>query len=97
MRLEIETDWADGHTSLEGAANLLKALSQVEAVDSRTTDHGTCEFDVRCDEDLRAAVGVLAHEQGWTVRELSWRKATLEELFARIALNMDAPTPEVAQ
>jgi ABC-2 type transport system ATP-binding protein len=54
-------------------------------------------LDIRCDSDLREAVGRLAARREWPVRELSWRRATLEELFARIALELDdAPTGEEA-
>ena len=46
-------------------------------------------FDVHCEEDLREDVGALAHQRGWALRELSWKRPTLEELFASIALDLE--------
>ena len=40
------------------------------------------------------------HHEFWALRELSWQKPTLEQLFARIALGMadeEEPAPEAAQ
>ena len=55
-------------------------------------DHGKLGvhhvFDVRCESDLREDVGALAAQKGWALRELSWQRPTLEELFARIALDL---------
>jgi ABC-2 type transport system ATP-binding protein len=50
-------------------------------------------FELRCDEDLREDVGALAAQKGWALRELSFRRPTLEELFARLALGLE---PEAA-
>jgi ABC-2 type transport system ATP-binding protein len=44
------------------------------------------QFDVLCESDLREDIGALAASRGWALRELSFRRPTLEELFARIAL-----------
>jgi ABC-2 type transport system ATP-binding protein len=79
---------------LSAVSEELVRLKDVLDVDSRRGSDGQIEFDVRCDEDLRASVGRLAQEQNWRVHELSWRKATLEELFVRIALDLDAAQPE---
>jgi hypothetical protein len=46
-------------------------------------------FDVVAALDLREDVGALCAQKGWALRELSWRRPTLEELFARIALGLD--------
>lgn len=54
------------------------------------------EIDIQCEIDLREDVGALAAQRGWALRELSWRRPTLEELFARIALSLDDETPSVA-
>jgi hypothetical protein len=51
-------------------------------------------FEVPCVEDLREDVGALAASKKWALRELSWRKPTLEQLFARIALDLPLETPE---
>ncbi len=69
----------------EEAAARLREVPGVLGVEER--DGG---LDVRCEDDLRDAVGRLCARREWPVRELSWRRATLEELFARIALELDA-------
>lgn len=71
------------------ALRLLEALPGVRAAHDRGRlgiHHG---FDLVCEEDLREDVGALAAHKGWALRELSWRKPTLEELFAKIALGLD--------
>ena len=50
-------------------------------------------FDVYSDEDLREDVGALCAQRGWALRELSFRRPTLEELFARIALGLGERSP----
>jgi ABC-2 type transport system ATP-binding protein len=45
-------------------------------------------FEIPCREDLREDVGALAASRGWALRELSWHKPDLEQLFARIALDL---------
>jgi len=81
-----------GH-DVPGAIALLESLPGVQRV--RETGrvgihHG---FDVFGAGDLREDVGALASARGWAVRELSWRRATLEELFARLVLGGERPTP----
>ena len=46
-------------------------------------------FDLRCDADLREDVGALAAQQGWALRELSWRRPTLEQIFARLTIGLE--------
>ncbi|MCC6406223.1 MAG: ABC transporter ATP-binding protein [Planctomycetes bacterium] len=46
-------------------------------------------FEVHSEEDLREDLGALAAAKSWAVRELSWSRPTLEELFARIALDLE--------
>jgi len=46
-------------------------------------------FDVQCDEDLREDVGAVAATKGWALRELSWRRPTLEQIFARLTLGVE--------
>jgi ABC-2 type transport system ATP-binding protein len=52
-------------------------------------------FEIPCSEDLREDVGALAASRGWALRELSWQRPSLEQLFARIALDLpgDEPAP----
>ena len=70
------------------AKRLLETLPGVRAV----TAHGRLgiheQFDVASEEDLREDVGALAAQKGWALRELSWKRPALEELFARIALDL---------
>ncbi len=78
------------------AARLLRSLDGVHAVEDRGRLGIHHQFDVHADTDLREDVGAVAASRGWALRELSWRQPTLEELFARLALDLDAPAPEAA-
>jgi hypothetical protein len=69
----------------------LASLGGVRAVEDKGRVGIHHQFDVICDEDLREDVGALAQSRGWALRELSWRRPTLEELFARIALGTHEP------
>ncbi len=71
------------------ALRLLGAIGGMDAVHDRGRLGVHHCFDLVCEEDLREDVGALAATKGWAIRELSWRKPTLEELFARIALDLD--------
>jgi ABC-2 type transport system ATP-binding protein len=75
-------------TSAE-AADLLASLPGVERVvdDGKLGIHH--QFDIHGEEDLREDVGALAAAKGWALRELSWRRPTLEDLFSRIALQLE--------
>ncbi len=74
------------------AARALAALPGIaEAIDEGPAGELRA-FRLRCESDEREAVGRLAQKQGWAVRELSWRRPTLEQIFARIALEI-APEP----
>jgi ABC-2 type transport system ATP-binding protein len=71
----------------------LAALPGVQAVEQRAPLEGWHVFDLAAEDDVRAAVGELARAQGWTLRELSWQRPTLERLFARVALELDPVRP----
>jgi ABC-2 type transport system ATP-binding protein len=71
----------------------LAAVPGVLGVEERGRDGAFARFDVRGDEGLCAALGALAHERAWVLRELSWQRPTLETLFARIALELDPLPP----
>jgi hypothetical protein len=77
------------------ARALLAKIPGVRAVESLGKLGVHHQFRLRCDEDLREEVGALAAVKGWALRELSYRRPTLEELFARIALDIGglAPAP----
>jgi ABC-2 type transport system ATP-binding protein len=81
---------------VETALRLLRGIRGVKEVrdDGRLGIHH--RFVVRCEEDLREDVGALAAQRGWALRELSWNRPTLEDLFARIALDFgpsEVPMP----
>jgi len=71
------------------ALRLLTAISGVQEVIDRGKTGIHHGFEVHCEEDLREDVGALAAHRGWALRELSWHRPTLEQLFARIAFGMD--------
>jgi gliding motility-associated transport system ATP-binding protein len=77
------------------ALRLLASLPGVRDVVDRGRRGIHQEIDVQCDSDLREEVGALAAQRGWALRELSWRRPTLEELFARIALSLDVDRGDV--
>jgi ABC-2 type transport system ATP-binding protein len=82
---------------VEGAVRLLRSLCGVRDV----VDEGRAGIHHRlripCDEDLREDVGALAAQRGWALRELSFDRPTLEQIFARIALELEpAPEPRAA-
>ena len=79
---------------VDTAKRLLASLPGVRDVVDRGAlgiYHG---FEVHADLDLREDVGALAAQRGWAVRELAWQRPTLEELFARIALELEPRAPE---
>ncbi|MCZ6599022.1 MAG: ATP-binding cassette domain-containing protein [Planctomycetota bacterium] len=83
----------------EGAIHLIKTLKGVDEVRYRGKLGIHHCFDVESAEDLREDVGALAMQRGWAVRELSWRRPTLEQIFSRIALGGETapvPAPESA-
>lgn len=75
------------------AMRLLKALPGVVDVrdGGRLGIHHV--FYLPCAQDLREDVGALAHAKRWAIRELSWQRPSLEQLFARIALDLPYETP----
>ena len=78
------------------AIGLLESLEGVARADERGRQGVHHAFDVFGAGDLREDVGALAAQRGWAVRELSWRRPTLEEIFARLVLGGEGPR-EVAQ
>jgi ABC-2 type transport system ATP-binding protein len=76
-------------TGVEKARELLGKLPGVLAVEDRGQLGVHHCFDVQCETDLREDVGALAAQRGWALRELSWQRPTLEQLFTRIALGLD--------
>jgi ABC-2 type transport system ATP-binding protein len=75
----------------------LRAIRGVREVEDRGRLGIHHVFRILCEEDLREDVGALASLRGWSLRELSWSQPTLEELFARIALELEPlSTPQAA-
>ena len=85
VRLEANLGAEEGK-----AIELLGALDGVAEVIDRGRRADGPRFEVYSERDLCGEVGKLAASHRWVVRELSWQKATLEELFARIALELDS-------
>ncbi len=75
----------------EEARRLLATLPGVEEVVDRGRLGVHHRFAVRCNDDLREEVGAVAAAKGWALRELSWRRQSLEQIFARIALELEGP------
>jgi len=73
-----------GH-DVEAALRVLRSIRGVSAVNDRGRLGIHHQFELTCDEDLREDVGAIAAARGWALRELSWRRPTLEQIFARIA------------
>ncbi len=87
VRVEISLD-AGG----PNASEVRTALAELEGADdvrARRTDGEWATFEIPCGADLRVAVGRLAQERGWRMRELHRSEPTLEKLFARIALDLE--------
>jgi ABC-2 type transport system ATP-binding protein len=80
--VRLEAVVGDGAT----AVRLLKAIRGVRDVRDGGRSGIYQVLEVLCDEDLREDVGALAGARAWSLRELSWRRPTLEQIFARIAL-----------
>ena len=75
----------------EGAEEARRRLGELAGVDEVIDEgpEGGCErFRIPCEDDLREPVGDLAAREGWVLRELSWERPTLEQLCARIALDL---------
>ena len=75
----------EAKTGADDGAEELKKIAGVKDV-GLTTDGDWQIFSLRAeaDADVRAEVFRLASERRWTVRELSRRKATLEDVFVEI-------------
>ena len=99
----VSTLGGESHVSLEAvvpdAAEALRLLGSLPGVE-RVEDGGRVGihqvFRVLGPGDLREDVGALAAQRGWALRELSWHRPTLEQLFARIALDLQPPGDPVA-
>ena len=83
VRLEVRLG-PDRATALAA----LERLPGVDGVDDQGEIDGHSVLNVRCEDDLRADDGALARARGWELRELSWKRPTLEQIFARIALEL---------
>ncbi|QDV07480.1 putative ABC transporter ATP-binding protein YxlF [Planctomycetes bacterium Poly30] len=88
-----------GHVLVEAAApaeasamaELMKSLPGVETVTlgDRVGIHHS--FRVSGEGDLREDIGALAMTQGWALRELTWKRPTLEQIFTRLVIGDVAP------
>jgi len=73
------------------AARRLEALAGVKEVAQEPLDGGWALFTLRADAgaDPRTAVWELARDRHWTVRALSQRRTTLEDVFVEMTLEDD--------
>ncbi len=73
-----------GAASAEDMAELIGSLPGVESVSTGDRVGIHQSFQVRGEGDLREDIGALAMTQSWALRELSWQRPTLEQLFTRL-------------
>lgn len=78
------------------AVELIASLDGVTKVEhkGRLGIHQVFNVHGSGEEDLREDLGALAMSRSWAVRELSWRKPSLEKLFAQIALGQELQDDE---
>ncbi len=89
-----ESGGGGGHVLVEAAApaeadamaKMIETLDGVETVTvgQRVGIHHT--FRVAGQGDLREDIGALAMTQGWALRELTWKRPTLEQIFTRLVI-----------
>ncbi len=63
----------------------LKAMGQVDAVESFETADGYLAFRVRSDRDITPVIYEVARQENWQVRELRREVLTLETIFNQLA------------
>ncbi len=88
-----------GHVRFEAAVGrdsaaaraLIASLPGVQGVEDRGKLGIHWVFEVHGEGDLREDLGALALARGWAVRELSWQRPRLEEVFARLVLGGELP------
>jgi len=85
---------ADLEGSRKDALEGLRGLAGVSDVAVLREQDGYTTLSIECTSDLRREIGALAARKGWVIAELAWVEAKLEELFARVALGLDAPAAE---
>lgn len=73
-----------GAASAEDMSSLIGSLPGVESVATGERVGIHQSFEVRGEGDLREDIGALAMTQSWALRELSWQRPTLEQLFTRL-------------
>ncbi|MEM9802824.1 MAG: ABC transporter ATP-binding protein, partial [Planctomycetota bacterium] len=80
----------------EEMAGLLRTLPGVESVDVGERIGIHQGFVLRGEGDLREDIGALAMTRGWALRELTWKRPTLEDLFMRLVVGggLDEPLAE---
>ncbi|MEW6072355.1 MAG: ABC transporter ATP-binding protein [Planctomycetota bacterium] len=89
-RVSVEIELESGGEAVAAARGALAALPGAGAARDQGGAGGWWRFEVPGPPALREEVGALARTRGWRLRELSHRAPALEELFARIALELDA-------
>lgn len=70
----------------EEACTLIASLPGVTRVELGERRGIHYDFRILGDGDLREDLGALAMQRGWALRELSWKRPSLEELFGKLVL-----------
>lgn len=65
---------------INAAARKLRAVAGVQEESHERLGEWT-QFNLRCDGDLRESLHALAVQEGWPVREMTRRAASLEDIF----------------
>ena len=85
-RGRVRFEVALGGTAAPQAEALIRSLPGVQDVGERGASGIHHTFEVAGEGDVREDLGALALTRGWAVRELSWERPSLEEVFARLVL-----------
>jgi len=80
----------------EKALRLLRAIDGVREVLHRGKLGIHDVFEVHGEGDSREDVGAIAARTGWALRELSWQRPTLEQVFARLTLDLEPAAQSAA-
>jgi ABC-2 type transport system ATP-binding protein len=78
----IEVEARGPAEAIRAAIQTIPGVDQV-VVSQRQGDHAGFEVHTQGDRDLREAVGLKLHSNGWPLRKLDLRRSSLEEQFTQ--------------
>ena len=84
MALNVQTDWTVGGPITIRAGALRVSGGTISATSESDGDWKIFSLRVESGVDVRTEIFQLATARRWTVRELSQRRATLEDVFVEI-------------